>query len=331
MSIGVLMSVTIVAFQSLGVGTAMPDVARELGGLGSYGWAFSAFMLASVVGSVAAGGDADPPRPAAGLPRGDRGVRGGERAGRPVVVVGRAPGGARARGPGLRRAGRGHLRLREPRVPVRDVRPDARAHVLRLGPALAGRTRARGADRRDDDLALGLRLPAPLPPRSPCCSPARARRARPPRPPRNESGSGLSLGRAAVLAGGLAAFLAGLELDSPVAAVPLAAAGVALALPALRALLPAGTLRAARGLPFRDPRPRTARGRVPRLRRVHAAGADRARGLQPHGGRDRDQHRVAELEHRLVRAGRARPARPRRGPAHGGSRRGSASCSAASP
>ena len=59
MSIGVLMSVTIVAFQSLGVGTAMPDVARDLGGLGSYGWAFSAFMLASVVGSVAAGRDAD--------------------------------------------------------------------------------------------------------------------------------------------------------------------------------------------------------------------------------------------------------------------------------
>jgi len=59
MSIGVLLSVTIVAFQSLGVGTAMPDVARDLGGLGSYGWAFSAFMLASVVGSVAAGRDAD--------------------------------------------------------------------------------------------------------------------------------------------------------------------------------------------------------------------------------------------------------------------------------
>ena len=59
MSVGVLMSVTIVAFQSLGVGTVMPAVARELHGLERYGWAFSAFMLASVVGSVAAGQDAD--------------------------------------------------------------------------------------------------------------------------------------------------------------------------------------------------------------------------------------------------------------------------------
>jgi MFS family permease len=59
LSIGVLMSVTIVAFQALGVGTIMPAVARELGGIGHYGWAFSAFMLASVLGSVAAGQDTD--------------------------------------------------------------------------------------------------------------------------------------------------------------------------------------------------------------------------------------------------------------------------------
>lgn len=59
MSIGVLMSVSIVAFQALGVGTVMPAVARDLGGLAYYGWAFSAFMLASVVGSVAAGQDTD--------------------------------------------------------------------------------------------------------------------------------------------------------------------------------------------------------------------------------------------------------------------------------
>ena len=59
MSIGVLMSVTVVAFQALGVGTVMPAVAGELDGLERYGWAFSAFMLASVIGSVAAGQDAD--------------------------------------------------------------------------------------------------------------------------------------------------------------------------------------------------------------------------------------------------------------------------------
>ena len=68
MSIGVLMSVSIVAFQALGVGTVMPAVARELDGLERYGWAFSAFMLASVIGSVAAGQHADRAGPAvAGL------------------------------------------------------------------------------------------------------------------------------------------------------------------------------------------------------------------------------------------------------------------------
>ena len=64
LSVGVLMSVTIVAFQALGIGTAMPAIARDLGGLGLYGWSFSAFMLASIVGTVAAGRAADATGPA---------------------------------------------------------------------------------------------------------------------------------------------------------------------------------------------------------------------------------------------------------------------------
>jgi len=59
MSVGVLMCMTIVAFQALGVGTAMPTVARDLGGLELYGWAFSTLMLTSLLGTVAAGRDAD--------------------------------------------------------------------------------------------------------------------------------------------------------------------------------------------------------------------------------------------------------------------------------
>src|SRR4051812_50135993 len=64
LSVGVLMSVTIVAFQALGIGTAMPAIARDLGGLGLYGWSFSAFMLASIVGTVAARRAADATGPA---------------------------------------------------------------------------------------------------------------------------------------------------------------------------------------------------------------------------------------------------------------------------
>ena len=59
MSLGVLMSITVVAFQSLGVGTIMPAAARDLDGLGHYGWAFAGFMLANIVGAVAAGQDTD--------------------------------------------------------------------------------------------------------------------------------------------------------------------------------------------------------------------------------------------------------------------------------
>ena len=59
LSIGALLSITIVAFQALGVGTAMPAIARDLGGLSLYGWSLSAFMLASILGTVAAGRAAD--------------------------------------------------------------------------------------------------------------------------------------------------------------------------------------------------------------------------------------------------------------------------------
>jgi len=53
-----------VAFQGLGIGTAMPAIARDLGGLGLYGWSFSTFMLAGILGTVAAGRAADATGPA---------------------------------------------------------------------------------------------------------------------------------------------------------------------------------------------------------------------------------------------------------------------------
>ena len=57
------------------------------------------------------------------------------------------------------------------------------------------------------------------------------------------------LAAALALATGTGVFLAALELEGTALLVLLAAAGLAIALPALRTLLPAGTLRAARGLP----------------------------------------------------------------------------------
>jgi MFS family permease len=61
---GLVLTITFVASEALAVVTVMPVVARDLGGLRLYGWAFSAFMLASVVGIVASGREADRRGPA---------------------------------------------------------------------------------------------------------------------------------------------------------------------------------------------------------------------------------------------------------------------------
>ncbi len=53
---GLVMTVTLVAFEALAVSTVMPLVATDLGGLALYGWVFSAFFLANIVGIVVAGG-----------------------------------------------------------------------------------------------------------------------------------------------------------------------------------------------------------------------------------------------------------------------------------
>lgn len=58
-TLGLLLSVTLVALEALAIGTVMPIVARELGGLELYGWAFSAFFLGNLIGIVVAGGALD--------------------------------------------------------------------------------------------------------------------------------------------------------------------------------------------------------------------------------------------------------------------------------
>lgn len=58
---------TIIAFEALAVATALPTAARSLHGLASYGWAFTGFLVASVVGMVASGMHADARGPRAPL------------------------------------------------------------------------------------------------------------------------------------------------------------------------------------------------------------------------------------------------------------------------
>jgi MFS family permease len=59
LTIGLIAGITLVGFEILGVTTAMPEAARELGGETWYGSAFALAMLGQLVGNAAAGADAD--------------------------------------------------------------------------------------------------------------------------------------------------------------------------------------------------------------------------------------------------------------------------------
>ena len=64
------MLITFIAFEAMAVGTAMPTAVAELDGLAWYGWPFSAFLVASVVGMVVGGDAGDRRGPRVALPWG---------------------------------------------------------------------------------------------------------------------------------------------------------------------------------------------------------------------------------------------------------------------
>jgi len=65
-TVGILIVITLLAFEAMAVATAMPTAMRDLHGLSYYSWAFTAFLVTSVVGIVISGDVADrigPARP----------------------------------------------------------------------------------------------------------------------------------------------------------------------------------------------------------------------------------------------------------------------------
>ncbi len=64
LTLGLVSTITLVGFEALAVATVLPDVSKDLGGIGLYGWVFSAFFLGNLVGIVAAGRSADRDGPA---------------------------------------------------------------------------------------------------------------------------------------------------------------------------------------------------------------------------------------------------------------------------
>ena len=59
LTIGLVATITLVALESLAIGTVMPIVAAELGDLQLYGWVYTAFFLGNLLGIVLAGGALD--------------------------------------------------------------------------------------------------------------------------------------------------------------------------------------------------------------------------------------------------------------------------------
>jgi MFS family permease len=254
---GIVLVVSFIAFEAIGVATAMPAVLHHLGGVRLYGWAFSAFMLAQVVGIVVAGPAVDRAgmaRPlavasalfAAGL------VVGGTAPNMLVLVVGRAVQGA---GAGVVMVtlnvavGRGYPPALRPKAYA--VMSTAWVVPGVVGPAVAGLV-AQHFTWRLVFLALvpavaaGAAVAVPALRAADATSPPRAPppdRLRAPtdtqyvevspeedRPP--------GVGVAVALAGGCALVLGALSTRQAVLAPLLALVGLAVAIPALVAVIP---------------------------------------------------------------------------------------------
>ncbi|MGH3745004.1 MAG: MFS transporter [Mycobacteriales bacterium] len=56
---GLVTLITMIAFEAMAVGPALPTAARDLHGIGAYGWAFTAFLIGNVIGMVASGQHSD--------------------------------------------------------------------------------------------------------------------------------------------------------------------------------------------------------------------------------------------------------------------------------
>jgi MFS family permease len=54
-TVGLVLLITLVAFESMAVATAMPTAVADLDGLAWYGWPFTAFLVAQVIGMVVGG------------------------------------------------------------------------------------------------------------------------------------------------------------------------------------------------------------------------------------------------------------------------------------
>jgi MFS family permease len=246
LTFGLILTIVAVAFQALAVATVLPAVVNDLGGLNLYGWAFSGFLLTQLVGIVAAGLLADERGPvlpfaigvlffAGGL------LIGGVAPSMEVLIAGRALqgfGGGAILSAAYVAIGRGFPAAAKPRMLA--LMSTGWVVPGLIGPAIAGLMAE----------AIGWRavfiVLAPLPVLAALLAIPSLRQI-PIGTPHPQARARL-IG-AVALAAGTGLVLAGVGFGNPAVAIPLLAVGFALAIPAMRRLLPEGTLRAAPGMP----------------------------------------------------------------------------------
>lgn len=242
---GLLLVVTLLAFEYMAVATAMPTMVADLGGGSLYSWPFTAFLVASVAATVLSGRFCDRRGPAGPLLAGPGVFLTG------LLVAGFAPSmGVLLLGRVLQGIGTGTLlvatSLLIALVFTDEERPviyaaNAAAWVLPavVGPAIAGLlTETVGWRWVFLGLApfvlVGVALLVPVVRRLPAHVPGTARVA--------------SVPAAVSVALGVAALTWAAQHPSPLA-LAYGVAGLAVVVVALRRLLPVGTLRGGRGLP----------------------------------------------------------------------------------
>jgi MFS family permease len=251
LTLGLVLTITLVAFEALAVATIMPIVSRDLGDIQLYGWVFTAFFLGNLLGIVVVGGVIDRGGLVvpfvAGLTLFSLGLIGGGLAPSMIVLVG-----ARF----IQGLGAGAIPpiayVCIGRALPESLRPRmfatlSTAWVLPgvVGPALSGTVAELWHWRV---VFLGL-LPLIL--LAGVMTLPAIRRL-----PASESGSENASDRprdrllpAVLVAAGAGLILAGLGTDQPLVAALLISLGVVLGVPAYRRLTPAGTILVRRGLP----------------------------------------------------------------------------------
>jgi MFS family permease len=246
LTFGLILTIVAVAFQALAIATVLPAVVADLGGLNLYGWAFSAFLLTQLVGIVAAGLLADERGPVLPFALGVLFFAGGLLIGgiapsMPVLIAARALqgfGGGAIYSAAYVAIGRGFPAAAKPRMLA--LMSTGWVVPGLIGPAIAGlMAEAIGWRAVFIVLAplpiLAALLAIPTLRQIPIGAPHPQARAR--------------LIGAVALAAGTGLVLAAAGLGSPAVAIPLLLVGGSLAISAMRRLLPAGTLRAAPGMP----------------------------------------------------------------------------------